>query len=305
MSARWFLRNRYHSLGLTTGLACSADKTPAAARIGTAPATSFVSKMIAVFVSRTDTNFLAAVRNGTRQKPMRNRQTKQMQDHWLDLLRDKNGNLPETDALRWPDRADIQPANCRSLLGDMFILDVADGIRYRLAGTRLCTLYDREMKGDPFSALFSAADRKAVEDCVRNLDRERTVALISSSALNTEGKKLVLETLLLPLTSNGRGGTRVLGITTPAILPDWAGRCPLIGQRLRNIRESRPWEPNNRQLNTAAAVPFGPTNADDAFSPLVFSASPPLAPNHPEQTTSWPEMKRVAHLLVIDGGRVE
>jgi hypothetical protein len=46
-----------------------------------------------------------------------------------------------------PTRSEIDPAAIRHILGDTFMLaaDVIDGIRFRLAGTRVCTLFGREI----------------------------------------------------------------------------------------------------------------------------------------------------------------
>jgi hypothetical protein len=45
-------------------------------------------------------------------------------------------------------RSDIDPGDIRSALGDTFLLaaDFVDEIRFRLAGTRICTLFAREIK---------------------------------------------------------------------------------------------------------------------------------------------------------------
>ncbi|MEE9375527.1 MAG: PAS domain-containing protein, partial [Rhizobiaceae bacterium] len=83
---------------------------------------------------------------------MRQKKTKQMLDYWMDLYQEC-GNSPENHHRHiWPDRSDVLPAQCRSLLGEMFILDTSNGeAKYRLAGTKLCGLYGRELKLERFS----------------------------------------------------------------------------------------------------------------------------------------------------------
>src|SRR5680860_1013092 len=52
-----------------------------------------------------------------------------------------------------PRREEIEPSDIRHLLGDTFILDVSGSLRtisYRLAGTRLCAAYGKELKGMGF-----------------------------------------------------------------------------------------------------------------------------------------------------------
>ena len=54
-------------------------------------------------------------------------------------------------------RADIDPAAIRHALGDTFMLaaDFVDQLRFRLAGTRVCALFGREIKGEAFATLWS------------------------------------------------------------------------------------------------------------------------------------------------------
>jgi hypothetical protein len=59
-------------------------------------------------------------------------------------------------------RSEIDPAAIRHALGDTFMLaaDFIGGIRIRLAGTRVCALFSREIKGEPFNALWTEASRR-------------------------------------------------------------------------------------------------------------------------------------------------
>ena len=57
--------------------------------------------------------------------------------------------------VRRPARREVEPADIKSLLADTFILEadnLGDAI-FRLAGTRLCGIYDRELKGISFPSL--------------------------------------------------------------------------------------------------------------------------------------------------------
>ena len=51
-----------------------------------------------------------------------------------------------------PERGEIEPSAIRRALGDMFILefDRRAGHPFRLAGTRVCALFGRELKNEPF-----------------------------------------------------------------------------------------------------------------------------------------------------------
>ena len=60
-----------------------------------------------------------------------------------------------------PERAEIEPGAIRGVLSDAFILalDRRAGHPMRLAGTRVCALFDRELKGEPFLTLWSSERR--------------------------------------------------------------------------------------------------------------------------------------------------
>src|ERR1700694_4005756 len=48
-----------------------------------------------------------------------------------------------------PERSDLDPGAIKNLLGDVFLVEVMEAERYviRLAGTRICALLGRELKG--------------------------------------------------------------------------------------------------------------------------------------------------------------
>ena len=56
------------------------------------------------------------------------------------------------------------------VLSDAFILalDAARGHPFRLAGTRVCALFGRELKGEPFLGLWAAASRTIIADLIRS-----------------------------------------------------------------------------------------------------------------------------------------
>ena len=59
----------------------------------------------------------------------------------------------------------LLPRHIRHLLGDSFILtvDAGSGHPFRLAGTRVCALFGRELKDEPFTPLWSALNRPVVD----------------------------------------------------------------------------------------------------------------------------------------------
>ena len=126
---------------------------------------------------------------------------------------------------RRPSAARSIPAEIRAVLGDTFILaaDFADALRFRLAGTRVCTLFCREIKGEAFAALWSESSRRPAEDMIAAVlnDYEGTIAELTGRT--ADGAEVALEMLLLPLAHGGHARIRALGALVPAPAPYWLG----------------------------------------------------------------------------------
>ena len=75
-----------------------------------------------------------------------------------------------------PDRNEIEPGAIRHLLADTFILafDASGGHPFRLAGTRVCALFGRNLKGASFLDLWAASSRGAVGTCSRSRPMNRS-----------------------------------------------------------------------------------------------------------------------------------
>jgi hypothetical protein len=103
-----------------------------------------------------------------------------------------------------PERGDIAPAAIARALGDVFMLDLEPGFGhpFRLAGTRLCAAFGRELRGSGFFLLW--ADIAPIRDLMDTLEQEVAGAVGRVTAKNIEGQTLALEMLLLPLGHRGR-----------------------------------------------------------------------------------------------------
>ena len=126
-----------------------------------------------------------------------------------------------------PDRADIDPAAIRKVLGDTFVLE-ANGIEnhlFRLAGTRLCALFGRELKTESFIKLWQRSGQTAIRELVAVVTEEK-VGIVASATGATSDDTLApvqLELLLLPLAYQSRSEARVLGALAPLAAPYWLG----------------------------------------------------------------------------------
>ena len=128
-----------------------------------------------------------------------------------------------------PEREDIDPIAIRHVLGDTFMLsaDFAGETRFRLAGTRVCALFCRELKGEAFTSLWAEASRARVANLIEMLTRQSIGTVASLTGRTADGARVHLEMLLLPLAYRDRARTRALGALSPIETPYWIGESPL------------------------------------------------------------------------------
>jgi hypothetical protein len=140
-----------------------------------------------------------------------------------------------------PERGDIEPGAIRDVLSDSFILavDPAADHPFRIAGTKLCALVGRELKGESFAALWDEASRQAMCETVSIVADEASPVVAGVTARTTEGT-LDLELLLLPLHHGGRRYVRLLGALTPIVVPYWLGLTRVTTLRLGTLRHIGP-----------------------------------------------------------------
>jgi hypothetical protein len=134
-------------------------------------------------------------------------------------------------------RSDIDPTDIRDVLPDAFMLsaDFTDEIRFRLAGTRVCALFARELKGEAFKSVWSDASRNQIDALTSVIDENE--ALVAGVLGRTEdGAEVELELLLLPLARHERTPTRALGIIAPLTHPCWLRERPLTELDVRTLR---------------------------------------------------------------------
>jgi hypothetical protein len=137
-----------------------------------------------------------------------------------------------------PERAEIEPGEIRHLLADSLILELdmaARSATIRLAGTRVCALYGRELKGEAFARLWGS----------QAPDPWRIVEIVASDTLgvvaglrgtNAAGEEADLELLLLPLRHRGRTQVRALGTLSLEGTPHWIGLRPLMQAETTSLR---------------------------------------------------------------------
>lgn len=184
-----------------------------------------------------------------------------------------------------PERGEIEPGEIRNLLADSFILEIDPARRtcaVRLAGTRLCALFGRELRGGAFSGLWSEKESETdrfQSDPWRLVDAVTTdtVGMVAGLTGHTaRGESLDLELLLLPLRHRGKTQARMLGALSPHTIPPWLGIRPIL------------------HVETVSQRVLAPAYADAAIRD--FTEGLPEPANDAEPV-------RFGHLLVHEGGR--
>jgi len=186
---------------------------------------------------------------------------------------------------RAPLRHEIEPAAIKSLLADTFILE-RDGrgeAVFRLAGTRLCAIFGRELKGFAFASLWTERDRRVVSRLVDRCFLDKTVIVISFKGISRSGRQATLELTVLPL-DGGTTHPRILGSLVALEKPFWLGADPIVACHVETLRIVDP----DREPAFLAARPAIPV--------------PSLAPEQ-QDLAGGRSPRRVRHLMVIQGGR--
>jgi hypothetical protein len=184
-----------------------------------------------------------------------------------------------------PERTEIEPAEIKTLLADTFILEQdarGQGV-FRLAGTRICSTFGRELKGFSFPSLWREKDAVTMARLTGEVFDGAAVIVVTFSGESAGGRRQDFEALLLPL-AGGRESPRALGTIQPESRPFWLGADPVVSCRLTSIRIVDP-ERDPLYLKNRPAVPV-----------------PPLSPRElPPAPASGP--RRFHHLVVLDGGK--
>lgn len=188
-----------------------------------------------------------------------------------------------------PKRTEIEPAEIKSQLADTFILerDARGEPVFRLAGTRLCAIYGRELKGFSFPSLWAADDQQMIGRVTRDAFQEKAVVAVTFHGLSLSGRTNPFELLILPL-DGGIENPRALGSLLPALKPFWLGADPIVENQIETLRLIDPNE-QPAPMRRGATV-----------------KAPPLAPSHGailDEVGETEGGRRIRHLVVFDGGR--
>lgn len=194
-----------------------------------------------------------------------------------------------------PKRTEVEPAEIKSLLADTFILerDSRGEAVFRLAGTRLCAAYGRELKGFSFGSLWRTRDQRLLKRMLDTIFTENSVVVVSYDGISAANRSLTFELVILPL-DNSNESARGLGLITACERAYWLGADPIVDANVTSVQLFDP----SREPMTLRTEPS--IRLDDR-PPAVQPAPEPAGAEKAPQGIA----KRVRHLLVLDGGRSE
>ncbi len=136
-----------------------------------------------------------------------------------------------------PRRFEIEPAKIAALLPETFIAEGVGplGHRFRLAGTRICEQFGRELRGADLLSLWEEADRDAVAALLRSVLADAAVGYGRFKAYTHTNRQANFEFVLLPLIHTGEAINRTLGAITAIEPPFWLGAEPLLRQEIVEV----------------------------------------------------------------------
>ena len=150
---------------------------------------------------------------------MKHAASRELYAYW----QEKRGTRPA------PERTEIEPGAIRGVLADAFVLALDRGASHpiRLAGTRMCALFGREIKGESFLDLWASTNRPTMEGLLSILSDECTGTVAGASGRNENGDSVELELLLLPLSIRRPIFACAIGVLAPLKIPSWLGTSPI------------------------------------------------------------------------------
>lgn len=188
-----------------------------------------------------------------------------------------------------PAHTEIEPAAIKSVLADTFILErrPRGTAHFRLAGTRVCAIYARELRGVSFASLWDSEARPQVDRIVEGVFATGSVLVASFEGTTYGGRSTPFEMIVLPLAAAGGQAPRCLGLVTAVDKPFWLGADAIVGGTFGTLSVIDPARTAFRPGRASIGVP--------ALSPLELPAG--------EEFSRPAGARRVRHLVVLDGGR--
>jgi hypothetical protein len=155
---------------------------------------------------------------------MKHKTSKVLYAYWNGVRRDRIA----------PQRFEIDPSRISGILPHTFILERHDAERFcfRLAGTRICEIFGRELRGTNFLDGWETIDRLPLLRTFSSLTRQGAAGVVHVEVAAHAEAEIDCEVLLLPLRHTRDDIDRVLGAFSPLHAPGWLGYSPITAKRV-------------------------------------------------------------------------
>ncbi|MEK1887942.1 MAG: PAS domain-containing protein [Phyllobacterium sp.] len=183
-----------------------------------------------------------------------------------------------------PERREIAPAALGARLPYTFILQTSGSgePRFRLAGTRICSIHGRELSTLPFTSIWQPKDRNSILRLVKNCMTSKKAVQLDCEGRSARNRKTLFKFVLLPLASEANE-RHLMGMMTVVGRPFWLESDAIVENQIQTVSIIDPHHSRHE--------------AD-----LALSAPANAAPHSASRTLV---SRRVAHLRVIEGGRIK
>ncbi|MGE0769162.1 MAG: PAS domain-containing protein [Hyphomicrobiaceae bacterium] len=183
-----------------------------------------------------------------------------------------------------PTRFEIEPSRLSKVLSETFILErtANEAYPFRLAGTRICDHFGRELRGTDFLSLVGS-DHGAISRALNSVTYSGAALVLEIEGETADSRTVHFEVLVLPLMHPADEVTRYLGAISCIEPMPWLGFEPLVRSWL--IAQRLVWP-------------------DDRFDTLATKMDRQL-PFAPDQTAGYIVRSARRQFRVLDGGRKE
>ena len=136
-------------------------------------------------------------------------------------------------------RADIDLKQIKGLLPWLAIMErhpLKPEYTWRLAGTGVCRMWNKELTGKRFMANWDQYERENVSRLMDNVIASHQPCVARFKAIYDNGEMLGIEMLSLPVTASSRQATQIFAGVVPFRVPFWLGDTDLVRMELSSVK---------------------------------------------------------------------
>lgn len=222
---------------------------------------------------------------------LRHKNTNRLYEHWAQKR--SHGQPPK--------RPQIEPSAIANVLGNTALIEQQDSGAYifRLAGSRLASIFGYEMTGELATDLFSVNDHRVIHQGFDAVAIEHAAMIVETAGFTQNGRVVAFENVFLPIIDERPCLVAAIqNMSTPV----WLGNEPVLAMEVRSLRMMD----LDRELFALTNRPATPFPIDRA-GPRPFTS---LAENRVEKRFSVisgkpgaPRKPSAARLHVVEGGK--